>query len=232
MSRRRTPSIGDQVELFLRRRQACEEWGCSPEEAVWLDTPRRWKAWRRFGKRGTAPKFFERCRLIMTVFRVAVDRRQAFWREVIVPQGRWQHTRYEADRCAIIAGDAIVGLLPFPPDLIACVAEDAMRTWPTYATTIAGYVTWADAYRKNRWYWSREPQFMANLYKVYARKLREAWGLPRAIDDTRKKIFSAALASTGRSRRNPEPCDDLDTYGLGPVYASRVAFVRTILAAR
>jgi hypothetical protein len=177
------------VDMFLtelnqwaRRREICRVWGCAPEEADRLDTPLRWAAWDVWVREqgGNAVDFFMACRSVMTVFRTFVDRRVTFAREVIVPQGRWLRTPYEAKRCGIIMGDAVMALLPFHPSIVVAIAEDAKIVWPVYAGVIAACVSWFVLYRNAGWT-IRTPN-VHDLYAHYARHLMTLWERAQAAE--------------------------------------------------
>jgi hypothetical protein len=180
-----TPTVNaDQVDLFLevaevqrRREEVCRLWGCTPEEAPRLDTPLRWKAWDVWvrSESGTAREFFRECSRILNIFRDAVERHIKCDVDFLAMPSWPDHT-YIAKRCGIVAGDAILSLLPFNPSMVACVADDVIRDWKLdarRATAVQAYVWWADWHRKR----PIAPDILA-IYAHYVMWLMTGWESP------------------------------------------------------
>jgi hypothetical protein len=132
------------INQWHRVRDVCRIWGCAPEDAARLDTPWRRDAWDEWiaYPGGSARAFFQQCRAVLDIYRTAIEKRNAFCREVIAPQGRWLLNQYEASRLAVIACDAVIALMDYYPAMVKCVAEDAKLMWPESAMTIDVYLTW------------------------------------------------------------------------------------------
>jgi hypothetical protein len=124
-----------------------------------------------------------RRRDILHIFRTAADRRQRLWREAVIRQGRWLHTQYEADRCAVIAIDAISALVRYSPREIRRVFPHIRRVWPEYTDVFATYITWVDYYRSRDMVRSfGNAEFVTAQYRGYAQRTYEGWAKSRATD--------------------------------------------------